>query len=346
MNDYDVRIDLIADWHRKVYDWFVSNCGTGEWKFTSEKNDQLAEAVARKDIASVSETDRYSLASYYFNLIHRIVAPLVRKFKAPPDDVLFSNVPADQLGEVKKGFDAFRHDVLTGNSLEQRQTEKRFEIDGKDVLLDRFKIQHFHVRANPKNRGNLVAYCFVSDEEVKVIALETHKAFSSPEMCQAIVEKAFSLYPEEFKSFMVKEDKTSIPTDLAEQKKLAWLNVNASFWIGEKEFYPIGMGSMMDGVSMESQRWMMMTVRLLRAATRAIKKVVQDNREEIVRIDPRRADGVEFRLFGWSGPMAEARSSDESWRTTYDIISNKVNLSCVDKLLSQKVRGALNGCER
>ena len=335
MKGFDVKINLVADWHRNIYNWFVANCGcSAKWKFVEEKNAGLVDAIARKDFGAVSEVERNAFASYYFNLLHRIVAPLVRKFKSPSEEALFVNVPADQFVDVKQGFDSFRQDVITGNSLEWRQTEKRFEIDGKDVLLDRFKIQHFHIHVNPKKRGNLVAYCFVSDEEVKVIALETHKVFSSPEKCQAIVEKAFALYPEEFKSFFIKADEASVPTDLAEQKKMSWLNLNASFWIGDKEFYPIGMGSMMDGVSMESQRWMMMTIRLLRAATGAIKKFVEDDREKIVQIDPSRVNGVEFHLFGWAGPMAEARTSDESWRTTYDIMSNKVSLTCVDNLLS------------
>ena len=200
-------------------------------------------------------------------------------------------------------------------------------------MLDRFKIHHFHIRVDPKKRGDYVAYCFVTYDVVKVITIDAHRAaFGRPEGCQVIVEKAYELYPEEFVSFKIDENVRTVPIDLDAQKKMSWLNINAPFWIGEKQFYPIGMGAMMNGVSMEAQRWMVRDQRLFSAANKAMKKFAEDNISVIEQTVSESATSVTFRLFSKAGPVVEARSEDQSLRMTYDIITNTATLSCIDIL--------------
>lgn len=332
MRKIEVKIDLVGDWQRDAYHWFVLNC-RAKWRFAEENNAHLADAISRNDFSSVSEGDRSTLMSYYYNLYHRIVPPGKRRLSAPDEGTLFASVPAEKIPDVKLGWEAFKIDVEAGENLEDRQTEKRFNIDGKDVLLDRFKIHHFHIRVDPKKRGDYVAYCFVTYDTVKVITIDTHRAaFGRPETCQAIVEKAYELYPEEFVSFKINENVRTVPIDLDAQKKMSWLNINAPFWIGDKQFYPIGMGAMMNGVSMEAQRGMMRDQRLFSAANKAMKKFAEDNISVIEQTVSESVTSVTFRLFSKAGPLVEARSEDQSLRMTYDIITNTATLSCIDIL--------------
>lgn len=149
MKQFETTIDLVGDWQQRTYRWFVSNCGQ-KWKLVDKKNENLAEVVAKNDFSMVSESDRNSLLAYYYNLFHRIVSPRERKLRVPDAVALFATVPEDMLTELKAGWVVFVQDVTDGRNLEQRQTEKRFEIDSKDVLLDRFRIHHFHLSVKPE----------------------------------------------------------------------------------------------------------------------------------------------------------------------------------------------------
>ena len=343
MRKIEVKIDLVGDWQRDVYRWFVFNCRS-KWRFAESKNAHLAEAILRNDFSSVSEGDRGKLMSYYYNLFHRIVPPAKRKLSAPKEGMLFAGVPAEKMPTIKSGWEAFKKDVESGGNLEYRQTEKRFDIDGKDVLLDRVKIHHFHICVAPEKRGDYVAYCFVTNDTVKVIAIESHRAFSRAELWQTIAERAYQLYPEEFTSFMIKENVSTTQVDLETQKKLSWLNVNSQFRIGDKQFYPIGMGAMMNGVSMEAQVWMVRDQRLFSAANNAMKKLAEDNIPVIVQSVSDSTESVAFRLFSRAGSVVEARSEDESLRMIYDIITGNVTLSCVDTLVGRlKIKEVASG---
>lgn len=331
MKQFKITLDLVSDWQQYAYCWFVSNCGR-KWKFVNKKNEHLIDAVSKNEFSAVSESDRNALLAYYYNLFHRIVSSRKRKLRTPDASALFASVPDDKFGELHAGWSAFVKDVTDGRNLEQRQTEKRFEIDGKDVLLDRFRIHHFHLAVKPRKRGDFIAYCFVNADVVKVIAIETHRGFGIVEVCQSIVEKAYALYPEEFSSFRI-EDNHLTPTDsLEEQKKLAWLNINVCFFIGMARFYPIGMGTMMNGISLEAQRWMMWDLRLLRAASSAMGTFANESYDIIGRLIPGSISTLRFNLFDFNGSTVEARTSDESLRMTYDILTNRVVLSCVGHL--------------
>ncbi len=335
MRRIEVKIDLVDDWQRNAYRWFVLNCRS-KWRFAETKNTHLKDAIARNDFASVSDEDRSTLMSYYYNLYHRIVPPAKRRLLAPDEVSLFANVTAEKIPDVKSGWAAFKKDVEAGEDLEDRQTEKRFDIDGKDVLLDRFKIHHFHIHVDPKKRSEYVAYCFVTSDAVKAITIDTHRvAFGRPETCQAIVEKAYQLYPDEFLPFKVNENVHIIPIDLDTQKKMSWLNINAQFGIGNEQFFPIGMGAMMNGVSMEAQTWMMRDQRLFSTANNGMKKLAKDNISVIAQTISASAESVTFRLFSKVGSVVEARSEDESLRMTYDIVTGNVILSCIDTLVER-----------
>ncbi|MDO5311782.1 MAG: hypothetical protein Q4G55_00070 [bacterium] len=332
MKQLEIKIDLVSDWQKGIYNWYVENYGK-KWRFVEARNATLEAAVLRHDFASVPMEERGTLVCYYYNLYHRIVPPTKRKLIVLDQEHLFANIASDKIEDVKLGWAAFSSDVDSGLNLDTRQTDKRFDIDGKDVLLDRFKIHHFHIRVDPKKRGDYVAYCFVTNDAVKVITIDTHRAaFGRPETCQAIVEKAYELYPEEFVSFKINENVRTVPIDLDAQKKMSWLNINAPFWIGDKQFYPIGMGAMMNGVSMEAQRGMMRDQRLFSAANKAMKKFAEDNISVIEQTVSESATSVTFRLFSKTGPVVEARSEDQSLRITYDIITNTATLSCIDIL--------------
>lgn len=335
MKQLEIKIDLVSDWQKGIYNWYVENYGS-KWRFVEARNATLEAAVLRHDFASVPKEERGTLVCYYYNLYHRIVPPTKRKLIVLDQEHLFANIASDKIEDVKLGWAAFSSDVDSGLNLDTRQTDKRFDIDGKDVLLDRFKIHHFHIRVDPKKRGDYVAYCFVTNDAVKVITIDTHRAaFGRPESCQAIVEKAYRLYPEEFSAFMIKGSVSSTQVDLDVQKKLSWMNVNSAFGIGDKQFYPIGMGSMMNGVSFESQRWMMHDQRLFSASNNAMKRFAEDNISVITKIISESTTSVTFRLFSGARPVVEARSEDESLRMIYDIITGKVTLSCIDTLVGR-----------
>jgi len=134
---------------------------------------------------------------------------------------------------------------------------------------------------------------------------------------------------------MIKGSVSSTQVDLDVQKKLSWMNVNSAFGIGDKQFYPIGMGSMMNGVSFESQRWMMHDQRLFSASNNAMKRFGEDNISVITKIISESTTSVTFRLFSGARPVVEARSEDESLRMIYDIITGKVTLSCIDTLVGR-----------
>lgn len=343
MRKIEVKIDLVGDWQRNVYRWFVINCRS-KWRFVEANNAHLAETILRNDFSSVSEEDRGKLTSYYYNLYHRIVPPAKRKLSAPEEGMLFVGVPAERMPTVISGWEAFKKDVESGENLEYRQTEKRFDIDGKDVLLDRFKIHHFHICVAPKERGDYVAYCFVTNDTVKVIAIESHRVFSRAELWQTIAERAYQLYPEEFTSFMFTENVSTTQVDLETQKKLSWLNINSQFRIGDKQFYPIGMGTTMNGVSLEAQAWMMRDQRLFSAANNAMKQSAEDNISVISLVVSDSTESVAFRLFSIAGSVVEARSEDESLRMIYDIITGNVTLSCVDTLVGRlKIKEVVSG---
>ena len=331
MRKIEIKIDLVGDWQKDAYRWFVLNCRS-KWRFAEASNAHLADAISRNDFSSVSEEDRGKLMSYYYNLYHRIVPPAKRKLSAPDEGTLFTSVPVERKATIKSGWRAFKKDVEAGENLEYRQTEKRFDIDGKDVLLDRFKIHHFHICVDPMKRGNYVAYCFVTNDTVKVIAIESHRAFSRAELWQTLVERAYRLYPEEFSSFMIEENASTTQVGLEAQKKLSWLNVNSQFRIGDKLFYPIGMGAMLDGVSFEAQTWMMRDQRLFNAANKAMKKLAEDNISVIAQAVSDSTVSVAFRLFRRAGSVVEARSEDKALRMTYDIITNTATFSCIDCL--------------
>lgn len=337
MKQFETTIDLVGDWQQHAYRWFVSNCGQ-KWKFVDKKNECLADAVAKNDFFAVSESDRNSLLAYYYNLLHRIVSPCARNLRAPDASVLFAAIPEEKLAGLKAGWTAFEKDVADGHNLAQRQSEKRFEIDGKDVLLDRFKIHHFHLAVKPGKRGDFIAYCFVNADVAKVVTLETHRGFGNVEVCQSIVEKAYALYPEEFTSFRIEDSHQTSSANLEEQKKLAWLNINVFFFIGTARFYPIGMGTMMNGISMKSQRWMTRDLRLLRAATSAMGTFANESCDIIGRLIPGSISTL--KLFNFNGSTVEARTPDESLRMTYDILTNRVTLSGVGHRIARKL-GAL-----
>lgn len=334
MKQLEIIIDLVSDWQKGIYNWYVENYGS-KWRFVEARNATLEAAVLRHDFASVPKEERGTLVCYYYNLYHRIVPPTKRKLIVLDQEHLFANIASDKIEDVKLGWAAFSSDVDSGLNLEARQTDKRFDIDGKDVLLDRFKIHHFHIRVDPKKRGDYVAYCFVTNDAVKVIAIESHRAFSRAELWQTLVERAYQLYPEEFTSFMVKENVSTTQVDLEAQKKLSWLNFNSQFRIGDKQFYPIGMGAMMNGVSFEAQTWMIRDQRLFSVATKAMKKMAEDNISVIAQAVSDSTVSVAFRLFSRAGSVVEARSEDESLRMIYDIITGKVTLSCIDTLVGR-----------
>lgn len=332
MKQLEIKIDLVSDWQEGIYNWYAENYGL-KWRFVEVRNATLEAAVLRRDFASVPKKERGALVCYYYNLRHRIVRPAKRKLIVLDQEHLFANIASDKIDDVKSGWAAFSSDVGSGLNFEIRQTEKRFDIDGKDVLLDRFKIHHFHICGDPKKRGDYVAYCFVTDDAVKVITLESHRAFCSAELCHSIVEKAYRLYPEEFTLFMVQENVSETQDDLATQKKLSWMNINSHFRIGDKQFYPIGMGTMMNGVSLVAYRWMMRDQRLFSAANNAMKELADDNISVMAQMVSDLTAVATFRLFCREGSVVEARSEDESFRITYDMATGNVALSCVDTLV-------------
>ena len=329
----EVEIDLVADWHREIYRWFVDNCRVAKWKFANLRNKNLSDAIARNDFESASENDRRALASYYFNLQHRIVSRRRRKLEVQTEEELFANIPESLREKMREGWAAFCREVVDGEDLSLRQTVNRFEIDGKDVLLDRLRIHHFHIQEIPKKRGDFVAYCFVSDDIVKVIALETHRAFNMPELCQSVLERAYCLYPEEFSVFLIRAETSCGGVSLEEQKKLAWLNCNVPFVAAGRLFFPIGIGVMTNGVSAEAQMRMIKTSQLLKSAEKEMISLFRSCQGDEERRGLDVPDKIVMRLHRVTNSTVDARSEDGSIQATYDAGAQRVELLYGERLL-------------
>ena len=236
-----ITINLVRDWEDIQLDMFREFITA--WGFKSQTLKRyLKEPQGTEDRDKL----RDDAIMAWFNYLHRLIPAQPRKLISNPSLVC----PTD----VSQGWAMLQQEVKDGIDLTPRLSRTIENGDCNDGMLYDWGIHHFHLgtTADPKHprliQGTkFILIALVNASEFCPIDFVLHDQWGD----KAILEKAISAFPDQFERFVVKgvTDSTSICTSKEVIEKLRKHGTNYIHKIGNKQYFPPGMGVTTAGTS-------------------------------------------------------------------------------------------------